>query len=262
MMQSFLDYQSMRGFSSATVKRRRWTLTAVQRHTGRTLCDLDTIHIESFIGQLPTAATRSAILSDLRMFYRWGMRRRALSFDPTIDIDPVKVPKRNPTPLSPENLRRAIAHADGDLRLMVMLGAYAGLRVSEKAALTSENVHIPSHLVVRNGKGGKDRYVPLHPALIEHLGGRRGLIIGGSAGSVSEAIRGHFRSLGIPNRPHDLRATFGTEAARVARGNLKLVGGLMGHESSVTTERYVVCREDGAQVVADMFPDDPTPSAA
>ena len=75
-------------------------------------------------------------------------------------------------------------------------------------------------------------------------------VLGGIIGQcVLQAIAAHFRSLGIKARPHGLRHTFGTEAARVANGSLVLVAQLMGHASISTTQRYVGWTPAGADFV-------------
>ncbi len=53
-------------------------------------------------------------------------------------------------------------------RLCMMIQWRAGLRVSEAIALTPADIHLnanPPELKVRQGKGSKDRLVPLHPDL-------------------------------------------------------------------------------------------------
>ena len=48
-----------------------------------------------------------------------------------------------------------------------------------------------------------------------------------------------------------MRHYFGTEAARNSKGNLLLVGALLGHASPATTQGYVAFAADGmAEVVA------------
>jgi integrase/recombinase XerD len=54
------------------------------------------------------------------------------------------------------------------LRLMY----YCGLRVGETVAIEARDIHgqeTPPRLHIRNGKGGKDRYVPVAPAMIAEL---------------------------------------------------------------------------------------------
>jgi len=71
--------------------------------------------------------------------------------------------------------------------------------------------------------------------------------------SVGDLIRRLFRELGIDARPHDLRHTFGTEAAKASNGNIVLVAQMMGHSAIQTTQRYIGWTPAGAETVAAMF---------
>ena len=50
-------------------------------------------------------------------------------------------------------------------RAMILLGAYAGLRVSEIASIRGEHIDLITHTIAITGKGDKTRYIPLHPVL-------------------------------------------------------------------------------------------------
>lgn len=87
--------------------------------------------------------------------------------------DPPRAPKHLPKPARAETIATAVAiTTSGSTQLAILLGALAGLRVAEITALSSEDIfldHEPPVLLVRQGKGGKDRIVPLHPTLIARL---------------------------------------------------------------------------------------------
>jgi len=146
------------------------------------------------------------------------------------------------------------------VQLALLLGALAGLRISEIAALDAANVHLdadPPVLIVRDGTG-KDRIVPLHPSLIPMLRGQSGWFFPNGQGghlrpqSLAMAIRRVLERAEIPRfTPHQLRHFFGTEAARWSGGNVVLVSQLMGHENTNTTMRYIGWTPtEGAEVVA------------
>jgi integrase len=115
--------------------------------------------------------------------------------------------------------------------------------------------------VVRGGKGGKDRVVPIHAALARLLHGipARGPVIVGHHGhrvtpdTVGDIIRRHFAALGIDGTPHQLRHVFGTEAARAAAGDLVTVAALMGHASTSTTMGYNGWTGKGRPVIDSMY---------
>jgi hypothetical protein len=80
------------------------------------------------------------------------------------------VNKGLPRPVSRADLRTLLDTLPDDLRRAVALGAYAGLRVSEVAALRWEDVDVESRRArILHGKGGKARVVALGSVLIDHL---------------------------------------------------------------------------------------------
>lgn len=220
--------------------------------------------IDQWLGRLTGQSTKKAYYSDIKAFFRWAERRELVTTNPMLMTDPPKNPRHLPKPARAEVIGTAVAMADGRTQLMILLGALAGLRCAEIAALSTEDVfldHEPPVLMVRQGKGGKDRVVPLHPILIERLRGvshgwlfpsRKhehvrpqsvGTLIGNALTAVGEE--------GKRITAHSLRHYFGTEAAKWARGNVILVGGLMGHADPKTTMGYVAWQPtDGAEVVA------------
>jgi integrase len=250
LITAFAAHQRVRGFSPRTVDRRTWSLTHLAA-----IADLDQqtpTSIEVFLARWPSPQSRYSIRSDVHQFYKWAMRRDLLHGDPTLDVDPPRLPRRTATPLTPADLQLALHAISGDVLLAVKLGAYAGLRCSEMAALDRLDVlHEQGLLVVRCGKGGHDEVIPLAPELAASILPGAGPVVHYCNGqSVGDAIRREFRKLGIPNRPHDLRHTFGTAAARLANGNMVLVAALMRHASITTTQRYVRWNPAGADVVA------------
>lgn len=253
MVQGFLANQSMRGLADATIQRRTWTLTAFATTiTPRPVNDATTVDVEMFIAARTAPATRRALLGDLRAFYRWAISRELLDRDPTGPIEAPKVPKRLATPLSRDELALAWSTAGHTMRCILGLGSMAGLRVSEMAALRMSDVDLEHRiLIVRSGKGGVDRALPISERLAELLrhAGPDKAVPYTSGESVSRAIRRHFRRLGIVHRPHDLRHAFATECARVTGGNMVKVAQLMGHSSIATTQRYVAALPAGRDVV-------------
>lgn len=252
LIREFAAHQRVRGFSDRTIDRRTWSLGKLAaagrfaEHTPET--------IEIFLARWPSAQSRYSVRSDCHQFYRWAIRRGLLSDDPTDRVDPPRLPKRGATPLTHDELRMMLAAANLDQRRAIMLGAFAGLRCSEIAAVTAADIHRRRGLlVVRNGKGGKDDVIPLAPALADILPLHGKCVPYSNGQRVGAAIRRVYRRVGIAARPHDLRHTFGTEAARQASGNLELVRRLMRHESIQTTQRYVAWDPPGAEVVQALY---------
>lgn len=161
-----------------------------------------------------------------------------------------KIPKPLPRPISEEHLARAIDAASPKLAAMMTLMADAGLRCMEVAQLMWSDISIAdgqTWLAVRNGKGGKDRIVPIgmkvQRALRRHGTKTRGPVFLGRDGrqilpnSVSQSINDHLRRLDIPFTAHKLRARYATQAAEVL--DTPLVAQLCGWESLETARHYV-----------------------
>ena len=252
LINAYAAHQRVRGFSPRTIDRRTWSLEHF--HAAGSFATHTAPTVELFLSRWPSAQSRYSVRSDVRQFYRWAIRRGELSHNPTDDVDPPTLPKRSATPLSTVDLMEAIRLGNTAQRRAIMLGAYAGLRCGEIAALQMADVHRDRGvIVVRNGKGGKDGIVPLAPDLALVLPVRGKAVSYPSGAQVGEAIRRVFRRAGIDARPHDCRHTFGTEAARRANGNMELVRQLMRHESITTTQRYVAWIPAGGDVVGDLY---------
>ena len=262
----FDDYQKGRGLADCTRNRRRFSLGNFARFMAP--CSITTAKagdVDKWLTRLTAQGTKKAYYSDLVAFFRWAHRRELVTDNPMTLTDPPRKPKHLPKPARAEVIGTAVAMSNGSTQLMILLGALAGLRVSEIAALSSEDVFLdrePPVILVRQGKGGKDRVVPLHPILVERL---RGIGHGWLFPSTAPN-REHIAAQGIGQRvckalsaasdgqhvaAHQLRHYFGSEAAKWARGNVILVGGLMGHASPQTTMGYIEWSPtDGAEVVA------------
>lgn len=111
-------------------------------------------------------------------------------------------------------------------------------------------------IVVRDGKGRKDRVVPVHPDLAAELrtwvlpDGARYIDI--TAGRLGRIVAAHLRAHGIEATLHCGRHSFGTEAARVI-GDVMKVAQLMGHENPATTMGYIKLVAPGFESVASMY---------
>lgn len=149
-----------------------------------------------------------------------------------------------------------------ELRLALGLAAFAGLRRAEICALTTDDVQLhltPPLLVVRGGKGNKDRIVPLHPDLAQGFRDRnlpQGRVFHWTPDYLGKIAAAHIRSCGYNLTIHALRSSFATELARVSEGNIVLVGRALGHASPQTTMGYIGWTADpkGSRMVADCWP--------
>jgi integrase len=200
-------------------------------------------------------ATRSNDLANLRTFYRWCSRWEHRGDDPTLRVDPPKVPNGLPRPISRADLHTLLDKLPDDLRRAVCLGAYAGLRVSEAAALSWIDVDVETRRARILGKGQKSRLVAFSPVLIDQLlpdtGGN--VVTAGaepfSAARLQRRVNRAIAAACVDATFHQLRHRYGTIAYQ-ATGDLLAVGRQMGHSSPVTTAVYAAASDEVADQIA------------
>lgn len=242
-MDEYLAHLAMRAMSPKTIKRRRSSLRSLERWAHpQPLLQVGAETIEEWLATFVAPRTRHAYRSDVAAFFDWASKRR-LAVSPMEQVGTVRVPKSLPHPVPAHLLPTIIATAEGTtLRLALALAVYAGLRCEEITTLLPDNVdHAAEVIVIRNGKGAKDRVVPLHPTLATMLRGHRGAgpFVPVTPDHLGKRASAHMRGLGIDATLHNLRATFATELSRQTNGNLLLVGEMLGHASLDTTRGYV-----------------------
>ena len=202
-------------------------------------------------GRYIDSRTRYHILSTLHGFYVWAINEEMTVQDPTVRIRRPRMRRVLPRPIRDEDLALALQEAPPELRAMILLGAYQGLRCQEIAGLERSDVFETSEpplLRVLAGKGGYERVVPLHPEVMEALRcvplPRSGPIFRRQHGSphtavtVSQTLRKYFAELNIDATAHQLRHWFGTRAYAASR-DIRMTQELMGHASPNTTAGYV-----------------------
>ncbi|MHB1544175.1 MAG: site-specific tyrosine recombinase XerD [Gammaproteobacteria bacterium] len=218
-----------------------------------------------------STTTRARILSSLRRYHRFLLRRHLAATDPTEDIASPRIGRKLPKVLTEEEVERLLEAADEStprgLRDRVLLEVlYAsGLRVSELVALRTESINPRQGIVRVSGKGRKERIVPLgeealewleryllsgRPHLVDH-GRDRGILFPGRGGrpltrqAFWMLIKRYARRAGLrfEPSPHVLRHAFATHL--VNRGaDLRVVQLLLGHSDLGTTQIYThVARE-------------------
>jgi integrase/recombinase XerC len=251
LVELFVEWMEVRGMSPATIKRRRSSLASFIRWCAPLeLTLVEAEHVENWLRTLANKRTRSAYRSDLAAFYDWARRRKIIPDNPMLEVDTVRRPKSEPRPVPAEYVREIIGTCqNGRLRIALMLAAYAGLRRAEICALHSDDISLhPSRprLVVRHGKGDKDRVVPLHPRLVKSFAERKpkGRVVPWEPDTLGRLAAEHMRSLGHDYTLHQLRGSCATELARVTHGDVVRIARFLGHEDTNTTIRYIGFSDD------------------
>lgn len=195
-----------------------------------------------------SADSRANQLSNVRAFFRWLVREGFRADDPTARIDRPRSRRRLPRPISDTDLEMAISLASDRIRPWLLLAALAGFRACEIATLDAADVRRdldPPVVFVGDGKGGKQRVVPLHPDLADALPRRPSgplftKLDGGTLTPwlVSKLVNDHLRACRIDATLHQLRHRFATRVYAESDSDLRLTQELMGHASVATTQVY------------------------
>jgi site-specific recombinase XerD len=173
-----------------------------------------------------------------------------------------KIGRKLPCVLSPEEVA-AVLDAVGNLtngsrhkhRAILTTMYAAGLRIGEALNLCTSDIDSARMVIrVRQGKGGKDRYVMLSPTLLETLRDywrrerpRGQLLFPGKdpdtplcANTIWNVLHRASRIAGIhkPVSPHTLRHSFATHLLESGT-NLPIIQRLLGHRSLRTTALYI-----------------------
>ena len=211
-------------------------------------------------------ATRARHLAAVRSFFRFLARRHGVD-NPALKL--IATPRgKRPVPRA-LGVEQAVEVAEGiaamadaaamqarDTALFTLLYG-CGLRIAEALALNVRDAPGAALRVV--GKGGKERIVPVLPAVREAIAGwlalhpdRRPdspLFLGARGGRLDPAVAQrtlrHFRRLhGLPEHatPHALRHSFATHLL-AGGADLRSIQDLLGHASLSTTQRYTAVDE-------------------
>lgn len=200
--------------------------------------------------------SRQRSLSCVRSFYTWAMRFDLIVRDPTRRLDAPTQGQRVPRPIGRADLRKALDNAPDDLRRAISLGAYAGLRVAEVAALDWSDIDIESRRLIVRGKGDKDRPVGIGGRLMDELlpaVGGNVVTAGGkvySGGALQRRVNRYMEGQGVDGTFHKLRSRYVTVA--LAEGApLLSVSRAVGHASTTTTAIYALMADTDLDLIAE-----------
>jgi len=150
-----------------------WIRRYILFHDKRHPLEMGAAEIEEFLTHLAVdknvaASTQNQALYAILFLYR-DVLRKDLD-EQTIDAVRAKKPKRLPVVLTKEETLRVIGLLSGTHRLMAKLLYGSGLRLMECLRLRVKDIDFEQQqIVVRDGKGGKDRVTVLPKALVPFL---------------------------------------------------------------------------------------------
>jgi integrase/recombinase XerD len=195
-------------------------------------------------------------MSALRFLYKKVLKRRDLAYD---DLIFPKTPRKLPVVLSQQEVKRLIEAAPNLLYRTVLMVLYStGVRRTEASLLKVSDIDSERRVIhVRQGKGSRDRDVPLTPKLLEALRqywrwkkprvylfpstpGHRGLDGPISHRTIWYVCKIAAVKAGIKKRigPHTLRHSFATHLLE-AGADLRTIQLLLGHQELKDTIIYL-----------------------
>lgn len=209
--------------------------------------------------------TQARIISGIKSFYKFLLFDGAIEKDPTALLQTPKIQRRLPEVLTVEEIDAIInsidqRRAEGQRNKAILETLYScGLRVSELIELKISNLAFESGFIKVEGKGDKDRLIPISNKAIREINlylseYRRNLNINKESEDILflnrrgnklsrvmifTIIKSLTTKLGIKKKvsPHTFRHSFATHLID-GGANLRAVQDMLGHESIITTEIY------------------------
>ena len=225
-------------------------------------------HLETFTAGLRDAGicprSQARILSGIRSFYHFLILEDELETDPSELLESPQIGFHLPQVLSIEEIDNLIGSIDlstreGQRNRAILETLYScGLRVSELCNLKLSDLYLEEGFIKIDGKGNKQRLVPISPRAIRELQlyfidrnsmyikpqyedfvfiSRKGKNI--SRIMVFHIIKVLSESIGLTKTisPHTFRHSFATHLLE-GGANLRAIQCMLGHESIGTTEIY------------------------
>jgi site-specific recombinase XerD len=217
----------------------------------------------------PAPSSQARAVAALKSFFGFLYENEQIQRDPARALRTPKKREALPDVLDRRELARLLGATERDDvgkrkhdgkrerdHLLLALFAYAGLRRSELLGLDWQDVDLERRLLnVRKAKDGRQRTLPIHPALeplfTDYLQIRAGdlepaLFVGVQGKRLSQTILTqtflrYARAAGVTERkpvtPHTLRHVFASELL-YAGANLRQIQELLGHKHLDSTQRY------------------------
>ena len=260
-----------RGYSSNTIEGYEMDLDKLRAYCAEHGLDpvkLDFEALQDFIfaqfKDIRSEATQARILAGIHSWYRFLLYKNYIDQDPSELLEGPRKSKHLPTVLSLEEINRMMAAIDLSTneghrnRAMMEILYGSGLRVSELVGLQLSRIYLNEHYMLIQGKGSKQRLVPLSPVAEEWFGywiqdratwplkpeskdiafvNRYGRPL--TRAMVFTIVRRLCAEAGITKTvsPHTLRHSFATHLLQNG-ADLRIIQQLLGHEDLATTEIY------------------------
>jgi integrase len=244
-------------------------------------------YAQHLTGSKATPSTFNQHIGFLRLLWRvLAKPARMDAPNPWTDIKRKRLVTQGRRELTIEELRRVCQAATGELRIMLAIGLYTGLRQGDCATLRWSETDIIRGIIRRvpmktARRSGKPVMIPLHPVLLAMLAeiptaGRKEYVLPQMAtryqkdrSSLNNCVQDHFEAQGVKtirDTPglrqralvdvgfHSLRHSF-VSLCRAANAPLSVVESIVGHSNPAMTRHYTHTSEAAAGVAVAALPD-------
>ncbi len=268
LRQRMIEDMTLRNLSTATQQSYVYAVANFSRYFGTSPDQLGMEAVRAYqlhlISQRKSRAHINQVACALRFFYGVTLDRAEAFERITSGRDPEKLP----LVLDKDEVARFLEAVVGFRNRVALTTAYAaGLRIGEVSRLQVSSLDSRRGLIhVVDGKGGRDRYAMLSPALLDILRAywrhaRPGLWLfpGREAGehvsiaALQDACRvaRKIARIGKPVTAHTLRHSFATHLLE-SGVDIRIIQVLLGHVELTSTARY-------AQVATNLISGTPSP---
>lgn len=233
-------------------------------------------HVSAFLATLregtadhpplaPSSAARALVA--VRGLHRFAVREGLVDADPAREVRPPSPPRRLPKALPVDDVLRLLEtpalDGPGPLRDRALLELLysTGARISEAIGLDLDDIDAVERTVLLDGKGGKQRLVPIgrpalaaldaylvraRPVLASHGRGTPAVFLNVRGGRLSRQsawqvlkVAADRAGISASVSPHTLRHSFATHLLE-GGADVRVVQELLGHASVTTTQIYTL----------------------
>ncbi len=265
-VKEFLRFMEIeKGASRHTLRAYRKDLADFFALIDKPAAEVELSDIRGFIAhRLMKGGERSSVgrqLATLRSFFRFLHREGHIGSNPARLVPNPKQPRRLPRFLSVEEIVSVVEEPEGigfrkarDRAILELLYS-SGLRVSEMAGITMDDLNLREGLIKVRGKRKKERIVPVGEKAVEALKvylveralmkqqtqalflSRKGTAL--TDRSIRRIVVKYSREAGIDGKvgPHTLRHSFATHLLQ-SGADLRIIQELLGHGSLSSTQVY------------------------
>lgn len=229
--------------------------------------DLELFNKDYIISRKYSVSFQSGVINAVKLFFSNRLKRK---LEPEL-IERPKQPKLLPHVLPKEDVKAILqAHQNIKHRAMLSLIYACGLRRGELLNLKIEDIDSKRGMLrINNGKGAKDRVVPISEKMLELLREYyryekpkeylfEGQVLGQpySAKSLENVLHQAVKKAGITKEPtlHWLRHSYATHLLESGT-DLRYIQELLGHRNSKTTEIYTHVSTKSLQKIKSPFDD-------